>query len=491
MIYISHEVLRDYVDECIYYDTQERIATLTNLEEVWRFYANSTDIKLNGVYGTMDSPLLVRENRAYFPLDFLESKYPLEVVKGGDGRLFVASDLGIQRQIATVTKKKAVLRTHPDKDKWIIETVNKGENVVVYSTEGDYTRVRSENGIIGYIKTNCIEVDGVTSYEEDKVYVAQPLPNPLNEKVRLVWDQMTYIPDGTLSADKYKNMTYANVISPTWFEFADYEGNLIDRGSLNYTRRAKEKGLQVWALLSHSFTEPELTKEILTSTNKRQHVINQLIQAVQNYELDGINIDIENVQADFGSEWVQFMRELYPQMNQLGVTVSVDIYMPSAWSTHYERDRISEVVDYFIVMAYDQHWSGSEEAGSVADLNWVENGLQTNLEEVPKEKLILGVPFFTRIWAENREGLTSTSYSMYAALKEVEAWGVTIYYDNVLGQHYAEKLQGETTYRVWLEDETSMQNRVKLIETYDLAGVAGWKLGLETNAVWDILKEVK
>ena len=297
--------------------------------------------------------------------------------------------------------------------------------------------------------------------------------------------------EGSRETKKYVNMDKANVISPTWFEFGDSEGTLVDRGTASYVKAAHNKGLEVWPILSHSFEDTSLTAQILSSTSKRQHVIDQIIGFAKQYGFDGINIDVENIQTDISAEWVQFMRELYPQLKNEGIKVSVDVYMPSGWSEHYEREKVAQSCDYFIVMAYDQHWAGSEEAGSVSEIPWVENGIIASIEEVPHEKLVLGIPFYTRLWLENSEGLSTKSYSMASIEELIASWGVTPVLDEASGQNYVEYTSDKGVYRVWLEDYASISKRIDLVLKYDLAGYGAWKLGLETNDIWHALERVR
>lgn len=491
MIYISHEVLKTYVDDTVYYDSDEGILSITNVEEVIRLYRNSSEIKINDEKKQMKDKLLEEGAIAYVPQSFLIDRYNFEVTKGADNRLYIASNTEVSKQSAIVKEKKAKLRTHPDKKSLITDEMTKDHELIIYAIEEGFARVRNENGIIGYISEKDIKMTGATEVKAPKTYSKKPLNKPIEGKVKLVWDQMGSKIVGEWNGSKYTKIKGANVISPTWFEFEDAEGNLMDRGTEAYVKEAQSRDLQVWALMSHNFTEPQFTKEILKSTNKRQHVINQLLEAADDYALDGINIDIENIQQDFSEDWVQFMRELYPQANRKGIAVSVDVYMPSAWSGHYERAKISEVVDYFIVMAYDQHWSGSETAGPVAALDWVEEGIQGTLQEVPKEKLVLGMPFFARVWEESSEGLSSKAYSMDTIQGAIKKWGVEPIFDQVAEQYYAETVQNGITKKVWIEDATSIANRTELVKEYDLAGYGAWKLGLETSDIWEILNKVE
>lgn len=489
--YVSYELAKTYIDEKIFYDVAEGLVTITNLEQIRRIKPYENTMTVNDETLALQTPFIIEEGILYIPQDYLEEEYGVAIEFGKDERLVCISNLNIQKPVGMIKKRKSALRTHPDKQTQIVDQVTKGERVIIYKEENGYMRVRNENGIIGYIPSSHVAVGEMTPLKTDKTYSLAPMSESLEGKVKLVWDQMTSRASGDWSIPKYRNINGANVIAPTWFEFEDEQGHLMDRGSKAYVDSAHAKGMQVWALISHNFTEPELTKTILTSTAKRQYVIDQLLEAATRYGFDGINVDIENVQADFAEEWIQFMRELSVQAKRADLSITVDVYMPSAWSTHYQRDKLAQIVDYFIVMAYDQHWSGSEQAGPIAGLNWVEEGIQLNLEEVPKEKLVLGIPFYTRVWEETESDISSKSYGIAASQSILEQWGVTPVYDEEYGQDYAQKIEGNKVFHMWIEDEKTVLKKIQFINDYDLAGYAGWKLGLETKDVWYALNQIK
>ncbi len=489
-IYISYEFARDYISDTIFYDEEESVLTITNAKEMLRLYEGSHQGRLNFSEITVENPVKELNNIAYIPANILSERFGVEFTVGKDKRVFIANNSAKEKQIAVLTRN-ASLRTHPKNRTTVTEKLKKGQKVIIYKEQSDFLRVRSENGIIGFIpKADVKNVQQVAIKRPEEVE-ALPIANPLNDKVKLVWDQMGSKTVGDWSSPKYTQIKGANVISPTWFEFEDDLGNLVDRGTRAYVLEAKKRGLQVWPLMSHNFSQPALTKPILLSTAKRQHVIDQIIKKSEEYGYDGINIDIENIQPETSEVWVQFMRELYPLLKEVGLVVSVDVYMPSNWSRHYQREKIAKVCDYFIVMAYDQHWSGSENAGSVSELSWVEEGIQRNLEEVEKEKLVLGIPFYTRIWEESAEGLKTKAYGMKPAQNIVGNWGVTPVLDEISGQKYAEVEKNNITYKVWLEDRSSIEKRIDLLNKYDLAGYGAWKLGLETQDIWSELGKVK
>lgn len=487
-IYVSYTFANTYVSDIIFYDSAEKVMTLTNAKEVVRLYpGKENEIEFTGIKGNYS--LNENNEELYIEAQLLEDFFNVRVEKSKDERLFIAYDDRIEQEQATIARKTS-LRTHPRKKSTVVENLGKAQKVIIYAEEEGFARVRSENGIIGYVPSSSlkdretIEPIGVPTVEEWPI-------NPLGETVKLVWDQMTNANVGNWTSAKYAYVDALNVISPTWFEFGDETGLLVDRGTTEYVKSAHERGLQVWPIISHSFTNTGLTKDILLSSQKRQYVIDQIIDKAKLYGFDGINVDIENVQNETSAAWVQFMRELYPQLKAAGLIVSVDVYMPSNWSNHYEREKVSAATDYFIVMAYDQHWSGSEVAGSVSEINWVDEGIEKTLKEVPKEKLVLGIPFYTRLWTETSEGLSSKPYGMSSARQLVDQWGITPQLDPISNQYYVETQEGNETHKLWLEDYSSISKRIAIMEKYELAGYGAWKLGLESSDIWEILRNVK
>lgn len=485
--YISYDVVSQSINDRIFYDYNEKVLTLTSSKEIVRLYEGDNHIKFKGHEG--DYSLITLGDTLYIEASLMDNLFGVTIERGKDGRLFVATDISKNQTIGTVHKKVQV-RTHPAKKSTVVEVLPKGSKVTIYSEADGFVRVRSENGIIGYLPESDIKVQEV----KNVAYVTEQetwQQNPLGETVKMMWDEVYNQSNNNWANAKYTSMKNVNVIAPAWFEFENSNGSLSNRASEAYVKEAHDRNIEVWAILRHNLEEPSLTREILSSTDKRQKVIKELLDYAEQYHLDGINVDIENIQEDFSKEWVQFMRELYPQLKAKGLTVSVDVYAPSAWSGHYERGKISESSDYFMIMAYDQYWSGSEEAGSVAELPWTEEGIIATLEEVPKEKLVLGMPFYSRLWKETSNGLETRAYSMDSVEDLIDNWGVVPRLDEVSGQNYAEYIKDGNKYRIWIEDKQSIEKRLKLMEKYDLAGYAAWRLGYETNDIWDILENVE
>jgi spore germination protein YaaH len=286
-------------------------------------------------------------------------------------------------------------------------------------------------------------------------------------------------------------------MSPTWFYLDDNDGNLSDIGSLDYVNYCHEQGVEVWALFSNLENPAADTAYVLTHSSTRHHLVAQMIEKAILYDLDGINLDFESMNgSDVGEAYIQFVRELSLKCAENGIVLSVDNYVPSDYTAFYDRAEQANFADYIVVMGYDEHYSGSD-AGSVASLPWVTEGVTNTLLEVPAEQVILGMPFYTRVWSltprsdesdtEMLYDVTSEACGMSAAAKLVTANEATAQWLEDCGQYFAEYEKGGILYRIWLEDSTSLEKRLQLLDEYGLAGASFWKLGLETSDVWDTI----
>lgn len=309
-------------------------------------------------------------------------------------------------------------------------------------------------------------------------------------KVNLTWH---YIGKTTPDMSNVKKINGLNVISPTWFSLSNEKGDMEDRGSISYSSWAHKNGYKVWALVENKF-DPVITNKLLNNASARAKFISSLIDAAKKYKLDGINVDFENMYVKDKNAFTQFMKELSQKTKANGMALSVDVSIiasNSNWSECFDRAALSRTVDYVAIMTYDQHWGGSPVSGSVAQLSWVEENLKKVLREVPKEKLLLGVPFYTRLWKEeNVNGkivVTSTAISMEAAEQAIKDNKASKIWDAVSGQYYAAYRKDNATYKIWLEDEKSIKLKAELVNKYKLAGIASWRYGMEKPAIWDVI----
>ena len=286
-----------------------------------------------------------------------------------------------------------------------------------------------------------------------------------------------------------ENVSGVNVLAPTWFSIVDSEGTVESRANQEYVDRAHANGMQIWALVENINSEVKLDNaRLLNTTSSRNRIIQTLIEQALAYGIDGLNVDLEGLPSSAGSGYIQFIRELSVECRKNGLILSVDNYVPSAWTTHYQRDKQAEVIDYLVIMAYDEHYNGSE-AGSTASFPFVENGIANTIAQgVPADRIICAVPFYSRIWHGDGSSVSSETISMPNMQAYIAEHELTPVWEDDIAQNYVEYTDEEGTLnRIWVEDASSLQAKIDVIRNYSLAGVAGWKLGMETSDVWSIL----
>ena len=308
----------------------------------------------------------------------------------------------------------------------------------------------------------------------------------MDGKVNMVWHQVTSTDANTYFADATANMTGVNVISPTWFYLLDTSGNIANISSADYVAQAHEKGLKVWGLIDN-FTQEVSTTETLSNTAARQNIISQLIQAATSVGMDGINVDFEQLSSDCGPHYVEFIRELSIQCRNRGLVLSIANYVPFNFNDYYRLDIQGQVADYVIIMGYDEHWHGSKDPGSVASISYVSGGLDRTLQEVPANKVVNALPFYTILWKTEGTDVTDEYITMNNEADFMNRAGVTAEWDEETCQNYAEWTSGNATYQIWLEDAESIAVKLNMMATKNIGGVAVWRLGYGTQAAWELI----
>lgn len=491
-IYLPIDFVIQYLNPNFYWDAQENTLTYTTLNSVIRMKTDELTYFVNDAPLTLNLPVRVLEDQvAYIPSELLKQFSAYTFSYNSELDLLMIDDETQDANYTTIINKEAVLRVDQDaKSKYLVKLL-KDEQVKIYGESNDWFKVRTEEGILGYIKKkvvgNSFVIQGVQVEAEVSPFID---PTNYGGKVNIVWHQVTNATANSYVQDAMANVKGVDVLSPTWFAISDSEGNVSNLADISYVHWAHEQGTQIWALISNSFSSA-ITHDVLSSTAKREFVIKQILAFASLYELDGINIDFENVAAQDGPAYVEFIKEIGPYLNKQGILVSVDMYVPTAWTAHYNRSEVAKSVDYVVIMAYDEHWSTSPESGSVASIGFVDSGIVNTLKEVPKEKVILGLPYYTRIWAEQlvdeKIVVSSEAYGMKGSYDILVENNAVLIWDDEVKQFYAEYILEGITYKCWLEEEKSIEEKVLLMEKYDIAGVAGWKLGLQKEEIWDVL----
>ncbi len=396
--------------------------------------------------------------------------------------------------VADVKKDNVAIRTQADKEGDILKELRKGATVVVLDSENEkWVKVMSDDLISGYIETKHLgdKYDRPQTPVNDVAPITVTPVADYSAPVVLAWHNIAGDNSTSSLKDNEKFLSYINVISPTWFSLADNEGTVESLGSSAYVETCHAKGVKVWGLVSN-LTHPEVnTLEVLSNPDKRAFVIEQLLTYASQYNLDGINLDFESIPTEAGKAYVQFMREFCLKAHEKGLVVSVDNYVPKEYSMHYDREEQGIFADYVIIMGYDEHTSGSDEAGSVASLDFVLEGIEKTLEEVPKQKVINALPFYVRYWTVDDNGmiLDMQTLPMTKGLETAQAAGAEAKWDDATGQNYAEWKNDAGTNKIWLEDEKSLQAKLEVMKAHDLAGAAVWQIAFGTESAFALIDE--
>lgn len=482
-VYLDFDSVHDYVNQRFYWDSNENRLLYTLPDRTLSIPAGATEFESEDGTQTRDYEIVKVENdTVYLALDFVKeyTDMSLDVYENPDRAVIVTNK---EENHARVSKDTEVRILGGVKSP-ILTEISKSDDVVVIEEAGSWMKVRTVDGYIGYVKSNTLEKaekqTRKSEYEEPEYTNIQK-----DYKINLAWHQVTSQAANENVASVIAGTTGLTTISPTWFTIQDTNGNITSLASSAYVDSAHQAGLEVWGLVDN-FTNQVDTLAVLSNTQSRANMISQLITEAQNSGLDGINVDFEQITEEMSDHYIQFIRELSVECRKNQIVLSVDNYVPG-FTSHYNREEQGIVADYVIIMGYDEHFAGSEEAGSVASIDFVREGITETLKEVPKEKVINGLPFFTRLWIESSSGLTSQAIGMQEAETAVANAGVTASWDEETQQNYAEWTADGNTYKIWLEDEQSLEAKLKVMQEYDLAGAAAWKLGFEKSGIWELI----
>lgn len=474
-VYLPLDVVNTYLNQRYYWDSANQQI----------LYATPSELTSESASSEAGDKVWVKDDKVYLNLTYVQEYTDLDA--------YITKDpyrIAIQykfKNVKTVTvKKNTSIRYRGGIKSAILTSVKKGTKLRLIEELENWDQVATDDGYIGYIDKKKVGEAEKTKFErsfkkEEYSYLT------MDSKVNMVWHQVTSTDANAYFADATANMTGVNVISPTWFYLTDTSGNIASIASADYVSQAHEKGLQVWGLIDN-FTQEVSTTETLSSTAARQNIISQLIQAAQDVGMDGINVDFESLSEDVGTHFLEFLRELSIECHKNNLVLSVDNPVPEDFTSHYDRAEQGRVVDYVIIMGYDEHYVGSE-AGSVASLPWVEQGIQDTLKEVPAKRVINAIPFYTRLWRTTGGNVTSEAIGMDQAQQTIADNNVETYWDKTTSQNYGKYDIDNSTYQIWLEDAQSVAEKVKLVSKYDLAGVSAWKLGFENNGIWQVISD--
>jgi spore germination protein YaaH len=487
ILYLSFPTIEYFVDNDIFYDDSEETLIITDKEKVLRYKLDDTTASINNKEFFITNVIKKFNEKIYIPIDIILKNYSIDISYFEETNAVVLDYGDILYLKGEIIGEDAVIRSNLDiKSPIVAKDINAGTILNVYAEYESWYKVRTIDGIPGFIEKKYLKINYTKDLFKVEKSIEEDTQDIGREIINLTWD---YTYRKIQNAEGIDEIPGINIISPTWFSIIDNNGNILDKGNIEYVKKYNELGYEIWPLINNNF-DPDLTHELLSKSSIREKLIVDILNLYGEYGFQGINIDFENVHLKTKDFLTQFLRELYPVFKEAGMSVSMDVTGMSTsenWSLCFDRKRLSEAVDYMILMAYDQHWASSPIAGSVAEYPWVEKSILGVLEYIPNDKLILGVPFYTRLWIEKDGKLSSQALSMETANKFILENNINLIWDNNSLQYYGEIEKDNIIYKIWLEDAKSLDKKASLIHKYELAGIASWRKGFETANVWDSL----
>lgn len=487
-LYLDVEFVQTHLNSRFYWDNNENILIYATPTDVIKADVGSMDYYVTKVKNTMNYVIVKTEGqKVYVALDYVKQYSNIETsFYENPNRLCIINEWDVSVDIATL-KSGDNIRVSKSVKSDILNSYEEDMEVVVLEQSGKWSKIVTSDGYTGYIKTSTLKNATMKAYVSNFV---QPEYTSIKKDftINMAWHMVTNSTANSQLVDLVTSAKGLNVVSPTWFRLNDNEGNYSSLADSDYVARAHLIGLEVWAMIDDQSPDSD-NRQIFPYTSKRERLVNQLVAAAIEYNMDGINIDFEYITGDIAEDYIQFLRELSVKCRINGIVLSVDDKVPDLSNLYYDRKEQGIIVDYVIMMGYDEHWGEGSGAGSVASLPWVKEGIEKTLTEVPAAKLINAIPFYTRIWQEDANGnyVDSQAVDMQTAANALVNNGVqAVWVDNV-GQNYGEFNSGDLIYRIWLEDAKSIEEKMKLIGTYNLAGVSAWRLGYENSDIWNTI----
>lgn len=489
-VYLDMDIITDVLNPRFYWDSVENKLLYTTSSEIISTEINSNTYYVNKRKETKDYKIVkVQDNHVYVAIDYVKQYTAVDYKKFDNPDRVVINYIYGEKEKYSTVKKETQLRYKPDTKSDILVDMDSDVKLRILGEEDEngFCQAMTEDGIIGYVdmdKMGEITEEMKTSdfQKEEYTHIL------LDEKVNLVWHQVTSVYANNTISDMLSSTKGVNVISPTWFKTIDNAGNISSIADYTYVERAHAQGIQVWGLCDDFDPNMKIGK-VLKVTTRRQRLANNLVAEAIKYGLDGINIDFENVRQENGKDFIQFIRELGIMCRNNGIVLSIDNYPPADYSEYYNRTEQANVADYVITMAYDEYYSGSEEAGPVSSLGYVKDAVKNTIAQVPAEQTIIALPFYSRIWTETTSDgdvqLSSEACSMKYASDLASDSGADIVWDEQAGLNYVEYRENNSLRKMWIENRKSLDLKMKAVTDGRAAGMAFWKLGMEVPSVWD------
>lgn len=487
-VYLDYDTVSNVLGGRFYWEADSSQMLYTTPNEILTIAPESTAYTVNGENKDEGYKIIRQtDDKIYLALDFIQKYMKItSTVTENPNKAVIRYQWGSEKIVKA--KNDTVIRYRGGIKSDILADVAKGTELTLIEELDNWSQVATPDGFNGYVAKEDLTASEEKGVEYDGSYKEEFTSLTRDHKINLAWHQVTSEDANAGLAQTLEGITGINVISPTWFSVTGAEGTISSLASADYVKLAHEKGLEVWGLIDN-FNKDVSTLDTLSNRTSREHLIQKLIEEAARVGLDGINVDFETLTQEEAPHFIQFIRELSISCRKNNLVLSIDDPVPQ-FTSFYNRKEQGIVADYVIIMGYDEHTDGTEKAGSVASLPFVEEGIQQTLKEVPKNKVINGVPFYTRLWFTDNAGtVTSEIMGMDQADKIVAEMGMEKYWNKEVSQNYAELATDNGLYQIWLEDEQSLDAKMQLIQKYELGGVAEWKLGFERADVWNTISQ--
>ena len=497
--YLDYRTVQEILNSRFYIDRNEGLLLYTTPTDVVSAKPDAAEYTVNGESCRTDYPVFYSESQNgetvyYIALDFVKkyTNFSYELFTEPN-RVQIYTQWN-EEEVADI-KSATDVRTLGGVKSPILRHMEEGEKVVVLEKMETWCKVKTEDGFVGYVENKKLTNERsetrtpVTDYQEP-VYTSLKK----DTKICLGWHAVYGTAGNATFQDVTKNVSGMTVIAPTWFSVSDTNGSLRSFAESSYVEQAHNKGLEVWGVVDDfNYTDEQGNHtdvaKVLSATTTRTALIDNIMKEAAACGMDGVNIDFEKVMDEAaGEDFVQFLRELSIRCRQAGLVLSVDNYVPYHFNTRYNLAEQGVVADYVIIMAYDEHWAGSEEAGSVSSIEYVRYAIEKTSEYVPEDKIVTALPFYTRLWKTEGTTLTSEAYAMTGVSSLLSAYQMEPVWDDETGQNYAEATVGDAFYQIWIEDLQSLNVKLTVMNNYELGGVAAWRLGYEPAEAWDLIK---
>ena len=502
-VYMDLASIHKFFSDRFYLDSIENVLVYTTANDFITTSVGTSSYSVNGEskdasYRLSFSKVLGEETVCYLALDYVQMHVPFSYELFEEPYRMQVYTQFVERKLADVAKNNAVRYRGGIKSP-ILTDVSAGDTLFILEKMETWCKVKTQDGFIGYIENDLLtnEREGVSKELSSFVGIDDikiEYPSLVRDhKIAMGW-HVIYAKSGN---DTLKEVVEGapgmNVISPTWISMKDNEGNFHSFATQSYVDKAHAYGLEVWAAVdnfnyaANNNVEVD-THSVLTATSTRQNLVHGLVEEALKYGIDGINVDLEQIRTGTGEAYVQFVRELSIECRKNNLVLSVDVPVAYHYNSHYDIEELGAVADYVVIMGYDEHGGDSKEAGSVASLPFVTDGLNITTQVVPSHKVINALPFYTRLWKTEGATVSSRAYGMSAIKGLLADYGMEAQWDEETNQNYARAEKNGVVYEMWLEDIDSILAKINVMKTYDLGGVAAWRLGFESQGIWDIIK---